>query len=101
MVAACLKIGLPGANADFGKRLSGSTNHRKRVLPTLAVRLGLPKLTFQVIRRTIATLAQHLGSVKDVMGLLRHMRAPTTTDKYMQVTLEGVASTLIPSIANC
>lgn len=28
-------------------------NYRKRVLHTLAVRLGLPKLTFQVIRRTI------------------------------------------------
>ena len=54
----------------------------------------MPKLTFQVIRRTIATLAQHLGSVKDVQGLLRHMRAPTTTDKYMQIIPEGVASTL-------
>ena len=69
-------------------------NYRKRVLHRLAVRLGLPKLTFQVIRRTIATLAQHLGSVKDVQGLLRHMRAPTTTDKYMQIIPEGVASTL-------
>ena len=69
-------------------------HYRKRVLHTLAERLGLPKLTFQVIRRTIATLAQHLGSVKDVQGLLRHMRAPTTTDQYMQVIPEGVASTL-------
>ena len=64
------------------------------MLHTLAERLGLPKLTFQVIRRTVATLAQHLGSVKDVQGLLRHMRAPTTTDRYMQVIPEGVASTL-------
>jgi integrase len=69
-------------------------NYRKRVLHSLAERLDLPKLTFQVIRRTVATLAQHLGSVKDVQGLLRHMRAPTTTDKYMQVIPEGVASTL-------
>jgi hypothetical protein len=64
------------------------------VLHTLAVRLGLPKLTFQVIRRTIATLVQHLGSVKDVQGLLRHMRAPTTTDTYQQGIPGGVASTL-------
>jgi integrase len=79
-------------NKDGG--FQDTDNYRKRVLHTLAVRLGLPKLTFQVIRRTIATLAQHLGSVKDVQGLLRHMRAPTTTDKYMQVIPEGVASTL-------
>jgi integrase len=46
--------------------------------------LELPKLTFQVIRRTIATLAQKKGTVKDVQGLLRHSRAATTTDVYMQ-----------------
>jgi hypothetical protein len=68
--------------------------HGKRVLHTLAERLGLPKLTFQVIRRTIATLGQHLGSVKDAQCLLRHMRAPTTTDRYMQVIVEGAATTL-------
>ena len=79
-------------NKDGG--FQDTDNYRKRVLHTLAERLGLPKLTFQVIRRTIATLAQHLGSVKDVQGLLRHMRAPTTTDQYMQVIPEGVASTL-------
>jgi integrase len=79
-------------NKDGG--FQDTDNYRKRVLHTLAERLGLPKLTFRVIRRTIATLAQHLGSVKDVQGLLRHMRAPTTTDQYMQVIPEGVASTL-------
>jgi integrase len=79
-------------NKDGG--FQDTDNYRKRVLHTLAERLGFPKLTFQVIRRTVATLAQHLGSVKDVQGLLRHMRAPTTTDKYMQVIPEGVASTL-------
>jgi integrase len=93
--AAC-----PDSSADafiFPTREGGfqdTDNYRKRVLHSLAERLGLPKLTFQVIRRTVATLAQHLGSVKDVQGLLRHMRAPTTTDKYMQVIPEGVASTL-------
>ena len=37
------------------------SNYRKRVLHKLATELGLPKLTFQVIRRTIATLAQKKG----------------------------------------
>jgi hypothetical protein len=41
-------------------------NYRKRVLHKLAHELELPKLTFQVIRRTIATLAQKKGTVKDV-----------------------------------
>lgn len=68
-------------------------NFRKRVLKEVAVKLGLPKLTFQVIRRTIATLAQNHGTVKDLQGLLRHARLPTTTNTYMQVIPEGVRAT--------
>ena len=54
------------------------------MLHKLARDLELPKLTFQVIRRTIATLAQKKGTVKDVQGVLRHSRTATTTDVYMQ-----------------
>ena len=71
-----------------------SSNYRKRVLQTLADELELPKLTFQIIRRTIATLAQKKGTVKDVQGLLRHSRAATTTDVYMQEIPEGVEATV-------
>ena len=56
--------------------------------------LELPKLTFQVIRRTIATLAQKKGTVKDVQGVLRHSRAATTTDVYMQEIPESVQTTV-------
>jgi len=45
----------------FPNRAGGfldSSNFRNRVLHKLAEELELPKLTFQVIRRTIATLAQ-------------------------------------------
>ena len=69
-------------------------NYRKRVLHKLARDFGLPKLTFQVIRRTIATLAQKKGTVKDVQGLLRHSRAATTTDVYMQEIPESVQATI-------
>jgi len=69
-------------------------NYRRRVLHKLARDLGLPKLTFQVIRRTIATLAQKKGTVKDVQGLLRHSRAATTTDVYMQEIPESVEATI-------
>ena len=69
-------------------------NYRRRVLHKLAKGLELPKLTFQVIRRTIATLAQKKGTVKDVQGLLRHSRAATTTDVYMQEIPESVQATI-------
>jgi integrase len=71
-----------------------SSNYRKRVLYKLAEELGLPKLTFQVIRRTIATLAQKMGTVKDVQGILRHSRPGTTTDVYMQEIPESVRATV-------
>jgi len=80
------------ANRDGGFMDTG--NYRKRVLHKLARDLNLPKLTFQVIRRTIATLAQKKGTVKDVQGVLRHSRAATTTDVYMQEIPESVQSTI-------
>ncbi|HEY3767135.1 MAG TPA: tyrosine-type recombinase/integrase [Candidatus Angelobacter sp.] len=79
-------------NADGG--FMDPDNYRKRTLHKLAQDLKLPKLTFQVIRRTIATLAQKKGTVKDVQGLLRHSRAATTTDVYMQEIPESVRATI-------
>jgi len=81
----------------FASRRGGlmdSSNYRKRVLHRLAEELELPKLTFQVIRRTIATLAQNIGPVKDVQGMMRHSRTATTTDVYMQELPEGVRATV-------
>ena len=80
----------PNKDGDF----IDTSNYRKRVLHKLAADLGLPKLTFQVIRRTIATLAQKKGTVKDVQGLLRHSRASTTTDVYMQEIPNSVQATV-------
>jgi len=71
-----------------------SNNYRKRVLHRLEQELELPKLTFQVIRRTIATLAQKKGTVKDIQGVLRHSRMATTTDVYMQEIPESVQKTV-------
>ncbi len=69
-------------------------NFRNRLLHKVARDLKLPKLTFQVIRRTIATLAQKKGTVKDIQGVLRHSRTATTTDVYMQEIPESVQSTI-------
>ena len=82
----------------FGGRFGGpmdSNNFRHRVLHKLAEELELPKLTFQVIRRTIATLAK--GHVKAIQGMMRHSKASTTTDVYMQ-SLEPEVRTAINSV---
>jgi integrase len=68
-------------------------NYRKK-MRQLSEDLDLPKLTFQVIRRTIATLAQKKGTPKDIQGLLRHSRLATTTDVYMQEIPESVKATV-------
>jgi hypothetical protein len=47
-------------------------NYRNRIL---AERLGLAKLNFQVLRRTMATPAQKKGSVNDIQAHLRHAKA--------------------------
>jgi len=65
-------------------------NYRNRVLNPLAERLGLPKLNFQVMRRTMATQAQSMGSVKDIQAHLRHAKADTTANEYMQELPESV-----------
>ncbi|HEY6488834.1 MAG TPA: tyrosine-type recombinase/integrase [Terracidiphilus sp.] len=80
----------PGQDGSF----LDAGNFRRRVLLKLEQNLGLPKLNFQVIRRTTATLAQKMGTVKDVQGLLRHSRTATTTDVYMQEIPEGVRATV-------
>lgn len=65
-------------------------NYRNRVLNPLAERLDLPKLNFQVMRRTMATQAQSMGSVKDIQAHLRHAKADTTANEYMQELPESV-----------
>lgn len=75
-------------NADGGPLDPG--NYRNRVLKPLADALQLPKLTFQVLRRTMATRAQNLGSVKDIQAHLRHSRADNTANEYMQELPESV-----------
>jgi integrase len=68
-------------------------NYRARVLKKLAEGLGLPKLNFQVLRRTMATLAQKKGGVKDVQSILGHSKADTTVNVYMQEIEESVKQT--------
>jgi integrase len=65
-------------------------NYRYRLLKPLAEDLGLPKLNFQILRRTMATQAQSMGSVKDIQAHPRHARPDTTAHEYMQALPESV-----------
>ncbi len=82
------------ANARGG--FLNATNYRNRVLKVIAEKLGLPKLTFHVIRRSVSTWSLHdrMGTLKDVQGVLRHTRAETTADVYAQIIPEGVRRTV-------
>jgi len=87
----------PNSRQRNGAKKNGfirTDNYRARVLKKLAEKLGLAKLNFQVLRRTIATLAQTKGNVKDVQGILGHTKADTTVNVYMQPIEEGVKQTL-------
>lgn len=64
------------------------------MLKKLAVELGLAKLNFQVLRRTMATLAQTKGGVKDVQGILGHSKPDLTASVYMQPIDAQVLQTL-------
>ena len=75
-------------NADGG--FIDTANYRFRVLKPLAQRLGIQKLNFQILRRTMATQAQRMGSVKDIQAHLRHARPDTTAYEYMQELPESV-----------
>jgi integrase len=76
-------------NADAGFIHSG--NYLQRTLKPLAKQAKIKTpLTFQVLRRTVATHAQDLGSLKDVSTILRHKQMQTTQQVYVQVVSESV-----------
>lgn len=59
-------------------------NYLSRVLIPLAKTAGIEHINFQQLRRSVATHAQHLGSLKDVSSLLRHKQMATTEQIYIQ-----------------
>lgn len=69
-------------NSDGGPL--NADNYLARVLIPLAQTAGIPHVNFQRLRRSVATHAQHLGSLKDVSSLLRHKKMETTEQIYVQ-----------------
>jgi integrase len=69
-------------------------HYNARILRPLAKKAGIAKLNFQIIRRTVATHAQNLGSAKDIASLLRHTKPDTAALHYTQTQDESVRRTV-------
>jgi integrase len=65
-------------------------NYQKRVLTPLAKEAGISKVNFQILRRTVATHAQHLGSPKDISVVLRHKKVEVAQQHYVQKIEQSV-----------
>jgi integrase len=59
-------------------------NYQRRVLSPLAEQADIEKVNFQILRRTVATHAQHLGSPKDISVIMRHKKVETAQAHYVQ-----------------
>lgn len=69
-------------------------NYQRRVLTPLAKAAGISKtVNFQCLRRTVATHAQGMGSPKDIQTIMRHKKAETAQQHYIQVIDESVKAT--------
>jgi integrase len=75
--------------ASNGNFLS-KENYTRRVLKPLAETAEVKKLNFQVLRRTVATHLQGLGSPKDVASILRHKNPSTAQEHYVQMVADSV-----------
>ena len=78
-----------GNSADAGHDGDLSADLKK-----LAEELGLKKLNFQVLRRTMATLDQTKGSGKDLQGVLGYSRPDIAATVYLQQIESGVRQML-------
>lgn len=47
---------------------------------------GIPRLNFQICRRTFATLIKVYGETRDIQGILGHLNPVTTIEHYVQPT---------------
>jgi integrase len=61
-------------------------NFEARILEPIRQKLGIPKLNFQILRRSYATRAfgEHKGTLKDIQKRLRHSRPDTTLENYVK-----------------
>jgi integrase len=65
-------------------------NYQHRVLTPLARQAGIPRLNFQILRRSSATHLQNLGSPTDIAAILRHTKPTTSLTEYIQTVDDSV-----------
>lgn len=75
-------------------------NYLERVLKKLPRELDLPKLTFQVVRRTIATLGQTKGSVKSIQAYCGTRESRLRLTCTCKKCRKGSVPPLEPSVLN-
>jgi integrase len=98
------KLKLHGEDEDFifhggsGKPLSPH-NIAFRIFKPVKKKLGLPVLSFQVLRRSAATFAQSHGGVKDTQALLRHRSPQLSFTEYVQAQTESTRK-MVNSVFN-
>jgi len=64
-------------------------NYQQRILNPLAKAADIPKLNFQILRRTVATHLQKFGSPQDIMTIMRHTTPDTAQENYVQFLPES------------
>jgi integrase len=72
----------------FGTESGGywwKENYQRRVLNPLADRAKVQRFNFQMLRRSVATHAQGLGSPKDLASIMRHRKPETAQINYVQM----------------
>jgi integrase len=79
----------PAAEGGFWHK----ENYQRRVLIPLAELAGIERVNFQILRRTVATWAQDLGTPQDIQAILRHKKAATAQEHYVQIISESVKAT--------
>lgn len=65
-------------------------NYQHRLLKPLARQAGIPRLNFQILRRTSATHLQNLGSPTDIAAIMRHTKPATSLETYIQTVDDSV-----------
>ncbi|MFL6307503.1 MAG: tyrosine-type recombinase/integrase [Candidatus Sulfotelmatobacter sp.] len=59
-------------------------NYQRRVLNPLADHAQVKRFNYQMLRRSVATHLQHLGSPKDTATIMRHRKPETAQEHYVQ-----------------
>jgi len=69
-------------------------NYQRRVLNPLAEHAKVKRFNFQMLRRSVATHLQGLGSPKDTATIMRHRKPETAQEHYVQTVDASVRGAL-------